>query len=167
MNIVEIQIVICLDRVARTQQSSKRNFCEWNRKCFDLYIIHYPGCRTQAIFMRNNRITLPPSAFPPYTLLSLTLRLLFIFMFMILFLSFSSSFFSSLILNKHIYIMPIIISLCHPLHFFTKRNVREKKTWREKREEIYIALSQPVEKLWSWNFLHILAIISSFYESHF
>ena len=89
-------------------------------------------------------------------------------MFTFLFLFFNSLFFSSLILNKYIYIMLIMSSFCLSLHFFTKRNDREKiKTWREKREEIYIAISQPVEWLWSWNFLHILGIISAFYESRF
>ena len=38
-------------------------------------------------------------------------------------------------------------SLCPSLHFFTKRNESEKIK-REKRKEIYIAISQPVEKLY-------------------
>ena len=59
-------------------------------------------------------------------------------LFMFIFLSFNSSFFSSLISNKHIYIMFIMSILCPSLNFFTKRNDKAEKKAREKREEIYI-----------------------------
>ena len=51
-------------------------------------------------------------------------------MFTFLFLFFNSSFFFFfyIILNKYIYIMLIMSSLCPSLLFFTKRNDREKKT---------------------------------------
>ena len=55
-----------------------------------------------------------------------------IFMFLFLFLN--SSFFSSLTLNKYIYIMFIMSNLCPSLHFFTKRNDREKKKRKEKKK---------------------------------
>ena len=55
-------------------------------------------------------------------------------MFTFLFLYFDSSFFSSLILNKYIYIMLIMSSLCISLHFFTKRNDREKKKKRKEKK---------------------------------
>ena len=60
-------------------------------------------------------------------------------MFTFLFLYFNSPFFSSLILNKYIYIMLIMSSLCISLHFFTKRNDREEKksVKRKKRRNIH------------------------------
>ena len=48
-------------------------------------------------------------------------------MFMFCFLFFNSLFFSSVILNKYIYIMVIMSSLCLSLHFFTKRNDEREK----------------------------------------